>query len=278
MKVRFRKSFKAAPGVKVNLNKKSAGMTFGCKGVHCTVNTKGQRTESIGIPGTGVYITETTSSGKKVKVRVKNEVSAPKTNLTTNKEENVTNESGDRKSSIITALFIIILASIIISGINDKSNKTNGKLITRASTAATSSTNEAVATDTANKSAISPSASEVTAQLTATETTTEYSKTEAPASTTASAEASTEASSSAFTSQATASETTTKEVTAQTTTNRETTTKHIASTHESSESVFITNTGEKYHKADCRYLKSVIEVSLDDALAKGLSPCSSCFG
>lgn len=55
---RFRKSFKILPGVKLNINKKSVGITFGGKGAHYTVNSKGKRTASIGIPGTGLYYTE----------------------------------------------------------------------------------------------------------------------------------------------------------------------------------------------------------------------------
>lgn len=61
MGFRFRKSFKIAPGVKFNVNKKSVGMTFGIKGAHYTINSKGKRTKSVGIPGTG--ISYTTSSG-----------------------------------------------------------------------------------------------------------------------------------------------------------------------------------------------------------------------
>ena len=55
MGMRFRKSFKIAPGVKFNVNKKSVGMTFGGKGVHYTVNSSGRRTTSVGVPGTGLY-------------------------------------------------------------------------------------------------------------------------------------------------------------------------------------------------------------------------------
>lgn len=40
--------------------------------------------------------------------------------------------------------------------------------------------------------------------------------------------------------------------------------------------VHITNTGSKYHLGGCRYLKSDIEVTLDEAKAKGLSPCGVC--
>lgn len=69
-RTRFRKSFKVAPGVKINLNKKSVGVTIGGKGARYTVNTSGQRTLSTGIPGTGLYFVETSkkkgsSKGKK---------------------------------------------------------------------------------------------------------------------------------------------------------------------------------------------------------------------
>lgn len=61
MGFRFRKSFKVAPGVKFNLNKKSVGVTFGGKGAHYTVNSSGKKTTSVGIPGTGVYYTHSTN-------------------------------------------------------------------------------------------------------------------------------------------------------------------------------------------------------------------------
>lgn len=64
MGLRFRKSFKIAPGVKVNLNKKSNSITFGEKGAHYTLNSKGDRTSSVGIPGTGVYYTKTSKGSK----------------------------------------------------------------------------------------------------------------------------------------------------------------------------------------------------------------------
>ena len=41
--------------------------------------------------------------------------------------------------------------------------------------------------------------------------------------------------------------------------------------------VHITKTGEKYHSAGCQYLKkSDIEVTLSEAKARGLTPCSRC--
>lgn len=64
MGFRFRKSFKVAPGVRVNLGKKSASVSFGGKGIRHTVSTTGRQTSTVGIPGTGIYYTES-YSGKK---------------------------------------------------------------------------------------------------------------------------------------------------------------------------------------------------------------------
>lgn len=60
MGLRFRKSIKVAPGVKVNLGKKSASVSVGTKGARYTVSSTGKKTTSVGIPGTGAsYVTST---------------------------------------------------------------------------------------------------------------------------------------------------------------------------------------------------------------------------
>jgi hypothetical protein len=61
--MRFRKQFKLAPGLKFNINKKSAGLTLGARGAHLTYNTKGQRTASVGLPGTGLSYRDTKTVG-----------------------------------------------------------------------------------------------------------------------------------------------------------------------------------------------------------------------
>ena len=58
--IRFRKSIKLAPGVKLNVNKKSVSLTTGTRGLHHTVGTKGSRT-TVGIPGTGLSYTSSSS-------------------------------------------------------------------------------------------------------------------------------------------------------------------------------------------------------------------------
>lgn len=67
MGLRFRKSIKIAPGVKINLNKKSTSVTFGGKGVHYTASSTGKKTASVGVPGTGISYTKTTGQSSKQK-------------------------------------------------------------------------------------------------------------------------------------------------------------------------------------------------------------------
>lgn len=54
MGLRFRKSIKIGGGAKLNINKKSVGMSVGGKGARYSVNSSGRRTKSVGIPGTGL--------------------------------------------------------------------------------------------------------------------------------------------------------------------------------------------------------------------------------
>lgn len=44
-----------------------------------------------------------------------------------------------------------------------------------------------------------------------------------------------------------------------------------------SETVYITRTGSKYHRAGCSYLKSCIPISKKDAIAAGYTACSRCY-
>ena len=56
-------------------------------------------------------------------------------------------------------------------------------------------------------------------------------------------------------------------------TQNSTTTQNTSSTI-----VYVTRTGEKYHRAGCSYLKnSKIEINLTDAKSQGYTPCSRCY-
>lgn len=65
MGLRYRKSFKIAPGVRVNLSKKGVGMSVGTKGARYSVSSTGRRTTTIGIPGTGLSYSKSRGGGKK---------------------------------------------------------------------------------------------------------------------------------------------------------------------------------------------------------------------
>lgn len=62
---RFRRSVKIAPGIKLNFNKNSTSVTLGGKGAHYTVNSKGTRTTSFSIPGTGISYVDVQNLNKK---------------------------------------------------------------------------------------------------------------------------------------------------------------------------------------------------------------------
>jgi tetratricopeptide (TPR) repeat protein len=63
--LRARRSIKLGPGVKLNLNKRSMGLTVGGRGAHYSVNTRGTRTRTIGIPGSGLsYVDRSGGRGR----------------------------------------------------------------------------------------------------------------------------------------------------------------------------------------------------------------------
>lgn len=63
MGLRFRKSVTLCKGVKLNFGKTGMSVSVGGKGYHKTINTKGQVTTSVGIPGSGIYYTDTKRLG-----------------------------------------------------------------------------------------------------------------------------------------------------------------------------------------------------------------------
>jgi hypothetical protein len=67
MGIRFRKSIKVAPGVRVNVGKKSSSVSFGGKGFSTSVSPSGRNTRTVGIPGTGISHVST-SGGKRSNV------------------------------------------------------------------------------------------------------------------------------------------------------------------------------------------------------------------
>ncbi|HBG1184122.1 TPA: DUF4236 domain-containing protein, partial [Clostridioides difficile] len=55
----FRKSINLGGGLKLNLGKKSVGISAGVKGARVSVNSKGRKSATLSIPGTGISYTKT---------------------------------------------------------------------------------------------------------------------------------------------------------------------------------------------------------------------------
>ena len=61
MGFRFRKSMKIAPGLRLTFGKRSIGISAGVRGARVSLNSSGRVTSSAGIPGSGLYWTESVS-------------------------------------------------------------------------------------------------------------------------------------------------------------------------------------------------------------------------
>lgn len=55
MSAYFRKSFKVALGVHINLSKRGTGVSFGGRGAHVSPTPMGRVTKRVNLPGTGIY-------------------------------------------------------------------------------------------------------------------------------------------------------------------------------------------------------------------------------
>lgn len=63
MALRFRRSIKLFPGLRINLGKKGASLTVGAPGASINVGSKGTYS-NLGIPGTGISVRTKLSGGK----------------------------------------------------------------------------------------------------------------------------------------------------------------------------------------------------------------------
>ena len=68
MGLNFRKSIKIAPGVKLNLGKKSAGISMGGKYGGLSYNTKTGAKARVSAPGTGISYTAKLNNSKNVDI------------------------------------------------------------------------------------------------------------------------------------------------------------------------------------------------------------------
>lgn len=79
MGIRFRKSIKIAPGVRVNVGKKSASVSVGGKGFRHTSSTTGKKTTTVGVPGSGLSYSTSHGGAKKNNAPVASAEAQPRT-------------------------------------------------------------------------------------------------------------------------------------------------------------------------------------------------------
>ena len=108
MGLRFRKRIKIMPGLSMNLSKGGVGLSTGVKGARVSLGADGKVRGSAGIPGTGIYATETLS-GKSKK----------STSKSTGTTKTIMTETGAELPSIENipniGIFSVILPWILLS-------------------------------------------------------------------------------------------------------------------------------------------------------------------
>ncbi len=118
MGLRFRKSISVAPGVKVNVNKKSAGVTVGKRGAHYTINTTGKQTASVGLPGTGLSYSKSFGGKKKSsKASSKKASASSNTNSASADLLNEAKAAGNNTGCIILAIAAVAILALLVLGI-----------------------------------------------------------------------------------------------------------------------------------------------------------------
>ena len=265
MGLRFRKSIKIAPGIKLNLGKKSIGMSTGDKYGGISMNSKTGIHGRVSAPGTGIsYTAKLGDNGKKNGAMTNNYYTSSGNN---NKKDpnkkwytktrwiiffliifppigiflmwNYKKDSWSKNRKIVlTAIFsIYFIIAVTVGGGNQKNNSI------------------AETTEQATISDSTISTSSETEELTAEEPTTEKTVTE---------------------------EQTTEDPTTENQTTIEETTPVIPSTPtqttEYIEQVWINDSGEKYHKkSDCSGMNGAYQVPKDQAINMGKAACKKCY-
>ena len=98
--------------VKLNVSNKSVGISAGVKGARVSVNSKGRKTTTVGIPGTGVSYVSTKNRSKKSNGFIDKYEDTILISRLEHTEENVLKRSNEYKR-ISKALFIIAILLFI---------------------------------------------------------------------------------------------------------------------------------------------------------------------
>ena len=112
MSAYFRKSFKVAPGVHINLSKRGTGVSFGGRGTHISLSPTGRVTKTVSIPGTGIYYRDVSTLDSKFK-EPSPKVEAPTQKIPAAHQVVAVEHHGFYISHGIAA-FVLLLAGVLV--------------------------------------------------------------------------------------------------------------------------------------------------------------------
>jgi hypothetical protein len=110
MAVRFRKSINIGGGTRINLNKKSIGVSAGVKGARITANSNGRKTGTVGIPGTGLYSTTVVGKSKSQSNKPNNAIGEDREAI-----DNVANNSKSASLILKVVAPVLFILSLILT-------------------------------------------------------------------------------------------------------------------------------------------------------------------
>lgn len=130
MGFRFRKSFKIAPGVRLNIGKKSVGISAGVKGARVSVNSSGRKTTTVGLPGTGLSYSKTEKiGGRKTTTRSAsaNNVQPIRPDLPPAQPQEEKKKNGCCGCAVYAFIALLIIGALgsCIGGTDDKDKQTD---------------------------------------------------------------------------------------------------------------------------------------------------------
>ena len=257
MGLRFRKSIKIAPGVKLNLGKKSIGMSVGGKRAGISMNSKTGVHGRVSAPGTGIsYTTKLGGSKNKNGDTANNYYTS-----TGNNNKKGPNEKWYTKTEWIIFFLIIFppIGLFLMWNYKKDSWSKNRKIVLTT----VSSIYFIIAIAVGGNNQQNTSITETTEQTTIADSTTL-----------------------AETEELTTEEPTTEEPTTEEPTTEEPTTEETvpaipptqAPTTEYVEQVWVNDSGEKYHKrSDCSGMKGAYQIPKDQAINMGKEACKKCY-
>ena len=111
MGLNFRKSINLGKGFKLNVGKKSVGISGGVKGARVSINSSGRKTATFSIPGTGLSYSVNLNNlfGKKK--------TSKKKGSSDNDTDNEDGEPTEINVNLILVLIIVLLIAVIVGAV-----------------------------------------------------------------------------------------------------------------------------------------------------------------